>query len=127
MASKIYPNSGLRSGRSPTGGKSLVGLLGNALFWLILAIAIPIAQLQDEFPQFAEYLAWVPYLFYALALISFVRAIRGLSGLFAQRTGRQPQQKSGSKTPLAKGKRAMPAASKSGLPVTRTPTVQRMR
>jgi hypothetical protein len=108
------------------GGKAVVGQLGNALFWVIVAIAVPIEPFLRGIPEAAPYAHWAPFVFYGLALWSFLRAIRNLQRLAAARTGTPrirvaggspPPQPAGSKRP-----RTAPT-----ITTTRPPTVQRMR
>ena len=126
MARKIQ----LQSDR-PKGAKSFAGLLGNAIFWLIVAIVLPVQAIADLFPEFAPYAPFAPFLFYGLALLSFVRSLlslRGaLGGRFAVNAGRMAAARAGQRPGASQGPAGRPGVQKSGLPVNRTPTVQRMR
>jgi hypothetical protein len=108
------------------GAKTFVGLLANAIFWLVLAIVVPVESFLGTIPEMAPYAHWGPILFYALAFISFVRAVRSLQRLAAGRTlpAARPRPLAARSHQAADRK---PAKSSSGLPVSRTPTVQRMR
>ena len=55
MARKIQ----LQSNR-PKGAKSFAGLLGNAIFWLVVAIVLPVRAITDLFPEFAPYAPFAP-------------------------------------------------------------------
>ena len=108
------------------GGKAVLGLLANAVFWFVVAIAVPVEAFLRPIPEIAPYAHWAPFVFYGLALWSFIRAIRGLQRLAASRLwtprirvagGSAPSQPAGDKRA-----RTGPAAA-----VTRAPTVQRMR
>jgi hypothetical protein len=112
-----------QSNRSP-GGKAVLGQLANAVFWVVVAIAVPVQEFLAPFPEFAPYAHWAPILFYVLALWSFLRAIRSLQRLAASRmwTPRIRLSGTSSSGQTAGGKRA-----KATLAVTRPPTVQRMR
>ena len=110
----------------PPGGKGVLGQLANAVFWVVVAIAVPVEEFLTPFPEFAPYAHWVPILFYVLALWSFLRAIRSLQRLAASRmwTPRiRVSGASGSSQP-AGGRRSKTGTA---LAVTRPPTVQRMR
>lgn len=108
------------------GGKAVIGQLGNALFWVIVAIAVPVEQFLGGIPEAAPYAHWAPFLFYGLALWSFLRAIRGLQRLAAGRMATPRLRVTGASAPAqpAAGKRAKGAPV---VAVTRPPTVQRMR
>lgn len=114
-----------QSNRSP-GGKTVLGQLANAVFWVVVAIAVPVEEFLRPFPEFAPYAHWAPILFYVLALWSFLRAVRTLQRLAAGRmwTPRiRVSGASGSSQPAGSRRaKAGPA-----LVVTRPPTVQRMR
>ena len=112
-----------QSNRSP-GGKTVLGQMANAVFWVVVAIAVPVQEFLAPFPEFAPYAHWAPILFYVLALWSFLRAIRTLQRLAASRmwTPRIRVSGTSSSGQTAGGKRA-----KATLVVTRPPTVQRMR
>jgi hypothetical protein len=109
----------------PQGGKAVLGQLANAAFWVVVAIAVPVEEFLRPIPEVAPYAHWAPFLFYGLALWSFLRAIRGLQRLAASRmwTPRIRAGTSPSSQP-AGGRRTKsgPAAV-----VARPPTVQRMR
>jgi hypothetical protein len=108
------------------GGKAVFGLLGNAVFWLVVALAVPVEEFLRGIPDIAPYAHLAPVLFYALALWSFVRAVRGLQRLAAGRMSAPRIWVSGGsiRPQPAGGKRpkAAPAAT-----IIRPPTVQRMR
>lgn len=108
------------------GGKAVFGLLGNAVFWLVVAIAVPVEEFLRGIPDIAPYASYAPILFYALALWSFVRAIRGLQRLASSHASTPRLRVSGAagKAKPAGGKRAKAA---SMVAMTRPPTVQRMR
>ncbi len=110
----------------PLGGKAVLGQLANAVFWVVVAIAVPVEKFLAPFPELAPYAHWAPVLFYLLALWSFLRAIRTLQRLAASRmwTPRiRVSGTSGSSQPAgSKRTRAGP-----GAVVARPPTVQRMR
>lgn len=110
----------------PQGGKAVLGLLANAVFWVVVAIAVPVEEFLRPIPEIAPYAHWAPILFYALAAWSFLRAIRGLQRVATSRMwtprirvagAAQPAQPAGTKR-----SKAGPAVA-----VTRPPTVQRMR
>ena len=67
------------------GGKAVLGLLANAVFWFVVAIAVPVEAFLRPIPEIAPYAHWAPFVFYGLALWSFIRAIRGLQRLAASR------------------------------------------
>lgn len=108
------------------GGKAVFALLGNAVFWLVVALAVPVEEFLRGIPDIAPYAHLAPVLFYALALWSFVRAIRGLQRLAAGRVSAPRIRVSGgpARPQPAGGKR--PKAT-SATPIVRPPTVQRMR
>ena len=58
------------------GGKAVLGLLANAVFWFVVAIAVPVEAFLRPIPEIAPYAHWAPFVFYGLALWSFIRAIR---------------------------------------------------
>lgn len=108
------------------GGKAVLSPLANAVFWFVIAIAVPVEAFLRPIPEIAPYAHWAPFVFYGLALWSFIRAIRGLQRLAASRMwtprirvagGSAPSQVAGSK--LARTGPAVTA--------TRVPTVRRMR
>jgi hypothetical protein len=108
----------------PLGGKAVLGQLANAVFWIVVAVAVPVEEFLRPIPEVAPYAHWAPFALYALALWSFLRAIRTLQRLAASRmwtprirvAGAAPSQPAGGKRAKAK-----PVA------VTQPPTVQRMR
>ena len=113
------------------GGKTVFSLLANAVFWLVVAIAVPVEEFLRAIPEAAPYAHWAPFVFYGLALWSFLRAIRGLQRLATSRmgiprirvAGGSPPQPAGTKQPAGiRRARTGPA-----IAVTRPPTVQRMR
>ncbi len=63
------------------GGKAVVAQLGNAVFWVVVAIAVPVEEFLRPIPEVAPYAHWAPILFYVLAAWSFLRAIRTLQRL----------------------------------------------
>ena len=80
---------------------------------------IPLRRL----PAFAP---WAPLILYGLAAFSFVRALLTLRGTLGRVRMAGIGHQKGPSGPQ-RTDRARPAPSKSGLPVTRTQTVQRMR
>lgn len=110
----------------PQGGKAVAGLLANAAFWLAIAIFLPVEAFLREIPEAAPYAHWAPFVFYGLALLSFIRAIRNLQRLAASRMWTPRIRGAGPSAPShpAGGKRAKPGPA---VAVTRPPTVQRMR
>jgi hypothetical protein len=110
----------------PLGGKAVLGLLANAVFWFIVAIAVPVEEFLREIPEIARYAHWAPFVFYGLALWSFIRAIRALQRLAASRmwTPRIGVAGALASSQPAGSKRAKTS---SAVAVTRPPTVQRMR
>lgn len=119
MARTIQPRSGRQAGIG-----NFLGLLANAIFWLALAIVLPLRAIVEEVPALAPYASWAPILFYALAFWSFVRALRQVPRLAARRRSAPggPQPTSASREP-----RPAKSGGRSGLPARRAPTVQRMR
>jgi hypothetical protein len=113
-----------QSNRAPA-GKSVFGLLANAVFWLVVAIAVPVEQFLRGIPEAAAYAHWAPFVFYGLALWSFLRAIRGLQRLAAVRMGTPRIRVAGGSSPQPAGTRR--ARTGPAVAVTRPPTVQRMR
>lgn len=114
-----------QSNRSP-GGKAAFGLLMNAIFWFIVAVAVPVEDFLRQIPEIAPFAHWAPFVFYALALWSFIRAIRTLQRLAASRMWTPRIRTAGPGAP------SRPAGGKPGKPnpaaaITRPPTVQRMR
>jgi len=132
MARKIQTQStGLESG-TKTGTKAFIGLLANAIFWLVMAVVLPIRAIMDAFPELAPYVHWAPILFYMLALLSFVRAVRALSRVATRRLGQSGRQKPADQMRPQRPSSAGPVKSQTGKsqtgpPVNRPPTVQRMR
>jgi hypothetical protein len=118
-----------QSARSEASIKAFVGLLANAIFWLVMALVLPIKTIVGAFPELVAFAPWAPILFYGLALVSFVRAVRTLQRMAATRTSASAlgRPSGGSASPAdLRGVKAAP--SHHGLPViTRKPTVQRMR
>jgi len=126
MARKIQSQS-----NRPEGVKAFVGLLANAIFWLVMAVVLPIRAIADIIPALAPYAEWAPFLFYGLALVSFLRAVRSLQKVATTRqkpASAAGRPSGGSASPAGfRGQKAVPAASH-GLPaINRKPTVQRMR
>ncbi len=109
----------------PPGGKAVLGLLANAIFWFIVAVAVPVENFLRQIPEAAPFAHWAPFVFYGLALWSFIRAMRTLQRLGASRMWTPRIRAAGPSTP------AQPAGSKRAktgpIAVTRPPTVQRMR
>ena len=118
-----------QSGGSEASIKAFVGLLANAIFWLVMALVLPIKTIVGAFPELVAFAPWAPILFYGLALVSFVRAVRTLQRMAASRATASAlgRPSGGSASPAdLRGVKATP--SRHGLPViTRKPTVQRMR
>ena len=110
----------------PQGGKAAFGLLLNAIVWFIVAVAVPVQAFLSRIPEIAPFAHWAPFVFYGLALWSFIRGIRALQRLAADRMWTPRIRTAGPTTPPqpAGGKRAR---SGPALAVTRPPTVQRMR
>ena len=110
----------------PQGGKVVLGQLANAVFWLVVAIAVPVEEFLRRIPEAAPYAHWAPFVFYGLALWSFLRAIRNLQRLAASRmwTPRIRVAGGSASSQPAGGKRAKTGPA---MTVTRPPTVQRMR
>ena len=110
----------------PQGGKAALGLLMNAIFWFIVAVAVPVQDFLRQIPEIAPFAHWAPFVFYALALSSFIRAVRALQRLAANRMWTPRIRTAGPVTPPlpAGGKRAKGGPA---IAVTRPPTVQRMR
>jgi len=123
MARKIQS----QSGRPEASMKTFIGLLANAIFWLVMAIVLPIRAILDTFPELAPYASWAPILFYALALLGFVRAVHSLQRLAADRKPPAIRPKTAGLAQPQHPTGAKPVKRQSGLPVTRAPTVQRMR
>ncbi|HEY1385327.1 MAG TPA: hypothetical protein VGF43_17010 [Dongiaceae bacterium] len=112
---------------SPSRGsrKTFAALLGNAIFWLVVAIVVPIKAFVGSFPELAAFAPWAPIILYGLAALNFVRALLALRGTLGRVRMPGIGQQKGPSAPQRD--RPKPAASQSGLPITRTPTVQRMR
>jgi hypothetical protein len=113
------------------GGKAVVAQLGNAIFWVVVAVAVPVEEFLRRIPEIAPYAHLAPILFYLLAAWSFLRAIRTLQRVAASRmwTPRIPVSGS-SASPQSAGKQSAGNRRAKGGPavvVTRPPTVQRMR
>jgi hypothetical protein len=115
-----------QSGRPGT-GRTFLGLLINAIFWLVMATVLPVQAIARAIPEAASLIQWAPMLFYLLALWSFIRAVRTLQRLAGgrARTLFRPQASGGAQKQGPAGVKQV--KTKTGLPVTRTPTVQRMR
>jgi hypothetical protein len=122
MAREIQSQSG-----RPQGARTFLGLLANAIFWLVVAIAVPVQGFLEEIPDLAPYAHWAPILFYALAFLSFIRAVRSLQRLATSRMSLSRRPKAAGAAQAERPASTRRARSGSGLPVTRTPTVQRMR
>src|SRR5262245_627882 len=93
----------------PQGGKAVFAQLGNAVFWVIVAIAVPAEEFLRGIPEVAPYAHWAPFVFYGLALWSFLRAIRGLQRLAAGRMATPRLRVTGASAPArppTAGKRA---------------------
>ena len=118
-----------QSGRSEASIKTFVGLLANAIFWLVMALALPIKAILDLFPALVPFAPWAPLLFYGLALVGFVRAVRTLQRTAAgQKSASALGRPSGGAASPANLRGAKATTSDHGLPViTRKPTVERMR
>jgi hypothetical protein len=118
-----------QSGRSDAGIKSFVGLLANAIFWLVMAIVLPIRAFVDMVPALAPYAPWAPLVFYGLAVLSFVRAVRSLQRTAAgRRFASAKGRPSGGSTRPADQRGVKATIADHGLPtIDRRPTVQRMR
>ena len=121
MAREIQPQS-----NRTQAGKTVLGQLANAVFWLIAAIVVPVEAFLRPIPEVAPYAHWAPVLLYLLAAWSFLRAIRTLQRAAASRMWTPRIPAAGATRPAqtagAKRERSAPAAA-----VTRAPTVQRMR
>lgn len=114
-----------QSSRSPAG--SFLGLLANALFWLVVAIVVPIEAIAGAFPELAPYAHWAPVLFYALAFWSFIRAVRALKHLAASRVAQLAQARATATAQAERPGQGRKSKTDTAPPVHRTPTVQRMR
>jgi hypothetical protein len=117
----------LQSGRSDAGMKSFAGLLVNAIFWLVLALVLPVGAIVDVFPEVAPYTHWAPVLFYTLAFWSFIRAVRTVQRFAAGRVSSLARPKAASSPPERRPANSRRARTHASPPITRTPTVQRMR
>jgi hypothetical protein len=108
------------------GGRAVVAQLGNAVFWVIVAIAVPVEEFLRPIPEVAPYAHLAPILFYVLAAWSFLRAIRTLQRLAASRMWTPRIRVAGASSAIrpAGSKRAKTGPA---VAVTRPPTVQRMR
>lgn len=111
-----------QAARPSSGAKTVASLFANALFWLVLAIVLPVRHFLEAFPELVPFAPFAPLVLYGLALLSFVRGLLGLRRALPHRLAIGPQAPAAGERPGRP-----PAASKSGLPVNRTPTVQRMR
>lgn len=122
MARKIQS----QSARSQASPGAILGLLANGIFWLAIAILLPIRAIVDVVPGLAPYAQWGPVPFYALAFWSFIRAVRVLQRFAGNRT---PAARATASTGIQAGRLAEARKGKTemGAPVNRTPTVQRMR
>src|SRR5919198_4869636 len=74
MARKVQSSS------SQPGGKTFAALLGNAIFWLVVAMVVPVKTFVGSFPELAAFAPWAPLILYGLAALSFVRALFTLRG-----------------------------------------------
>jgi hypothetical protein len=110
------------------GGKSVLAQLGNAIFWVVVAIAVPVEEFLRPIPEIAPYAHLAPILFYGLAAWSFLRAIRTLQRAAASRMWTPRLRVSGSSaSPPSAGNRRAKAGPAAAAVVARPPTVQRMR
>lgn len=116
-----------QSGRLQPAIGAFVGPLANAIFWLMMAIMLPLRSLVAAFPEFAPYVHWAPILFYALAFWSFIRAVRVLQRFAAGRTAPLVRARASAAAQAERRPLASKAKTSMGLPIHRTPTVQRMR
>ena len=105
--------------------QAFLRMLANAIFWLAAAIVIPVRAIAEAFPELAAYSQWAPILFYAIAFWSFIRAVRILPRLAADRT--PALLRGGMAAPMQTERPGQARKAKTGLPVTHAPTVQRMR
>src|SRR5687768_404700 len=123
MARKIQSQS-----NRTQGGKAVVAQLGNAVFWVFVAIAVPVEEFLRRIPDIAPYAHWAPILFYVLAAWSFVRAIRSLQQLATRGRASAKGRPSGGSASPAGRRGAKATTADHGLPaIDRQPTVQRMR
>ncbi len=114
--------------QSQAGIQAFLRMLASAIFWLVAAIVVPVRAIADALPEFAAYSHWAPILFYALAFWSFARALRVLQRLAAGRASAvMSRAVMGCGAPAQRAAQATKGATSMGLPVSRTPTVQRMR
>jgi hypothetical protein len=106
-------------------------LLTGGVGWLFMATFVPIQALLDDFPALAPYAHWAPILFYILAFWTFSRAVLTLQRVARGRTSPGLRGRKAGARAVAPGDKPSAetrrAKSSSGLPVVRTPTVQRMR
>jgi hypothetical protein len=125
MARKIQS----QSGGARASLKSFLGLLANAIFWLVMAALVPVQAFLDMIPEIAPYAHWAPLLFYGLAIISFVRAVRILQQLAARGGSASAKGRPSGGASSPTGRRGAKATTADrGMPaITREPTVQRMR
>lgn len=125
MARKIQS----QSGGAQASLKSFLGLLANAIFWLVMALLLPIQAFLDMIPELAPYAPWAPPLFYALAFWSFVRAVRSLQQLATRGSSASAKGRPAGGASSPAGRRGAKATTADhGLPaIDRQPTVQRMR
>jgi hypothetical protein len=116
------------SGGAQASLKSFLRLLANAIFWLVMAALVPVQAFLDMIPEIAPYAHWAPLLFYGLAIVSFVRAVRILQQLATRgRASAKGRPSGGASSPTAR-RGAKATTADSGMPtITREPTVQRMR
>lgn len=109
------------------GGKAVLSQLANAVFWVIVAIAVPVEEFLRPIPEIAPYAHWAPILFYALAAWSFVRAIRSLQRLAASRMWTPRIRVAGASPPARPAAGSKRAKTGPAVAATRPPTVQRLR
>ena len=118
-----------QSGRPEASVKTFVGLLANAIFWLVMALVLPVKAILDAFPALVPFAPWASLLFYGLALVSFARAVRPLQRTAAgRRSVSALGRPSGGSASPANLRGVKASTSNHGLPIiNRKPTVQRMR
>lgn len=122
MARSIQPQANQARG---AGVRVFLGLLANAIFWLVVAIAFPVQILSQLVPGLARTVDWLPVVFYGLALLSFIRAVRSLRGLNVSALNvSAPRRRV---TPDRPERPKKSDAGRAEPPVSRQPTVQRMR
>jgi hypothetical protein len=111
------------------GGKAVVAQLGNAVFWVVVALAVPVEEFLRPIPEIAPYAHLAPILLYVLAAWSFLRAIRTLQRVAASRMWNPRIQVSGASGASGASRPVGNRRAKTGpaAVVTRPPTVQRMR